>query len=153
MFHSTKRTLSILFRTPLIPPPSAPAAVELSTFTSPGPSRLRTRTISSLSIRSTTTTSNYLLGRRGYASDKGQKELYSDEAGSTGAGTDDVAHTDAAFNKDPNPDSSAKSIENESGKDFTNRSPAKGDYSHSPGKQGDKDSEVPLNTSKTEAEK
>ncbi|WVF70676.1 hypothetical protein IAT40_005469 [Kwoniella sp. CBS 6097] len=148
MFHSAKRTFAFLLRTPVVPPPtassSAPAAVELSTFTSSsaGPSRLRagSRTLSSMSIR-------------GYASDKGKKELYSDEAGSTGAGTDDVAHTDAAFNKDPNPSSSAKQVENETGKDFTNRSPAQAGYSHSPGKQGEKGSEAPLNTSKEEAKK
>ncbi|WWC68400.1 uncharacterized protein I206_102326 [Kwoniella pini CBS 10737] len=150
MFHSTRRTISILFRSPLIPPPQAPAAVELSTFNSSlnaGPSKLsmRSRTISNLSIRST------LGQKRNYASDKGQKELYSDEAGSTGAGTDDVAHTDAAFNKDPNPDSASKQVEKESGKDFTNRSSSNADYSHSPGKQGEKGSETPLNTSKEEA--
>ncbi|WWC96719.1 hypothetical protein V866_003591 [Kwoniella sp. B9012] len=142
MFPSTRRTISILFRTPLIPPPQAPPAVELSTFTSSaGPSRMNyRRTISNMSIR-------------GYASDRGKQELYSDEGGSTGAGTDDVAHTDAAFNKDPNPSSSAKQVENESGKDFTKRSSANPDYSYSPGKQGEKGSETPLNTSKEEAKK
>ncbi|WWC60552.1 uncharacterized protein I303_103126 [Kwoniella dejecticola CBS 10117] len=160
MFHSTKRTLSILFRTPLIPPPQGPAAVELSTFTpsTAGPSRLgmRSRTISNLSIRSGRSgfeSAPGIGGTRGYASDKGQKELYSDEAGSTGAGTDDVAHTDAAFNKDPNPASAAQQVENESGKDFTNRSSANPEYSHSPGKQGEKGSETPLNTSKEEVKK
>ncbi|WWC88134.1 uncharacterized protein L201_003038 [Kwoniella dendrophila CBS 6074] len=149
MFHSTKRTLSILFRTPLIPPTTGPVPVELSTFTASvaGPSRIRqTRTISNLSIRSASAYNGQQI--RGYASDKGQKELYSDEAGSTGAGTDDVAHTDAAFNKDANPETAAKQVENESGKDFTNRSSANPEYSHSPGKQGEKGSETPLNTSK-----
>ncbi|WVW80387.1 hypothetical protein I302_102368 [Kwoniella bestiolae CBS 10118] len=142
MFTSTKRTLSLLLRTPLIPPPQGPAAVELSTFTpTPGPSRTNNRrTISNMSIR-------------GYASDRGKQELYSDEGGSTGAGTDDVAHTDAAFNKDPNPASSAKQVENESGKDFTKNSSANPSYSYSPGKQGEKGSEAPLNTSKEEAKK
>ncbi|WVQ97045.1 hypothetical protein IAU59_004155 [Kwoniella sp. CBS 9459] len=175
MFHSAKRTFSLLLRTPVVPPmASGPAAVELSTFTSTaGPSRLRagSRTFSSMSIggggggavrsgaapamagpASLQRGTSYEM-RRGYASDKGKKELYSDEAGSTGAGTDDVAHTDAAFNKDPNPSSSAKQVENETGKDFTNRSPAQAGYSHSPGEQGEKGSEAPLNTSKEEAKK
>ncbi|OCF32913.1 hypothetical protein I317_00759 [Kwoniella heveanensis CBS 569] len=170
MFHSAKRTFAFLLRTPVVPPTasaSAPAAVELSTFAPSasaagamaGPSRLRagSRTLSSMSIRpiapgSLQRGTSYEM-RRGYASDKGKKELYSDEAGSTGAGTDDVAHTDAAFNKNPDPSSSAKQVENETGKDFTNRSPAQAGYSHSPGKQGEKGSETPLNTSKEEAKK
>ena len=45
----------------------------------------RLRTLSGLSVKS-----SYGYGmqmeRRGYASDHGKKELYSDEAGSTGAG-------------------------------------------------------------------
>ncbi|KAK8865651.1 hypothetical protein IAR55_000796 [Kwoniella newhampshirensis] len=158
MFLSVKRTFLHLARTPLIPPPAGPAAVELSTFaftTSAGPSRLRSRTISSRSVRSTTLNgcpAPFAVGR-GYASDHGKKELYSDEAGSTGAGTDDVAHTDAAFNQDANPQTSAKQVESESGKNFTKRSPANADQSHPPGKQGEKGSEIPLNTSQSESGK
>ncbi|WVR05617.1 hypothetical protein IAU60_002639 [Kwoniella sp. DSM 27419] len=157
MFPSAKRTFAFLLRTPLVPPPQGPAAVELATFTpsatsASGPSRLRTRTISSRSIRPVLAQGQGRMGsyemRRGYASDRGKQELYSDEAGSTGAGTDDVAHTDAAFNKDPNPSSSAKQVEQESGKDFTNRSPASEAYSQAPGKQGEKGQEKSLNTSK-----
>ncbi|WWD18166.1 hypothetical protein CI109_102615 [Kwoniella shandongensis] len=148
MFPSAKRNFLLLLRTPLVPPTStAPAAVELSTFSTStaGPSRLRARTISSRSILQ--------MSKRGYASDFGKKELYSDEAGSTGAGTDDVAHTDAAFNQDPNPESAAQQVQEESGKKFGKRSPAYADQSHPPGKQGEKGSEIPLNTSQSESGK
>jgi hypothetical protein len=50
---------------------------------------------------------------RGYASDKGKMELYSDEEGSIGAGIDDVAKTDAAFNSETNPHKAAKQVEQE----------------------------------------
>jgi hypothetical protein len=59
--------------------------VELSNL-SAGPSRPRavSRTFSSMSR----TSANYgfATAKRGYASDHGKKELYSDETGSTGAG-------------------------------------------------------------------
>ena len=88
---------------------------------------------------------------RGYASKPGQQELYSDEAGGVGAGTDDVAHTDAAFNKDTNPKSAAKGIEKESGKDFTRNSPASHDRTHTNDEAGE--TNKPLNTSRKEAGK
>lgn len=158
MFPSTRRTIAILFKTPLVPVSSAPPALELTTMTRAGPSRPRaaTRTYSNMSFRSVAQVEAYgngnSMSRRGYASDHGKKELYSDEAGSSGAGvsrhlitlclgsgvpsltlgltpfdrsvphlillltmsqTDDVAHSDAAFNKDPNPESAAKDIEKE----------------------------------------
>ncbi|ORY24695.1 hypothetical protein BCR39DRAFT_546280 [Naematelia encephala] len=158
MFPSAKRTFQFLLRTPLIPPPPGPATFELrplSTLTSSGPSRPRaaSRSLSTLSVKSGYGTASGYTGVRGYASDHGQKELYSDEAGSTGAGTDDVAHTDAAFNKDSNPESAAKGVEKESGKDFTERSPANSKQSHPVGKQGEKDAEPDLGTSNTEANK
>ncbi|WVQ85513.1 hypothetical protein IAT38_007678 [Cryptococcus sp. DSM 104549] len=147
MFHSAKRTFNFLLHTPLLPPVTPPAAIELTTI-SAGPSRARALTGSNMrSLGGYTQT-------RGYASDKGKQELYGDEEGSTtGAGTDDVAHTDAAFNKDPNPQTSAKGVENESGKDYTTRSPANPAESQPPGKQGEKGSETPLATSKSEARK
>lgn len=40
-------------------------------------------------------------------------ELYSDEEGSIGAGIDDVAKTDAAFNSETNPHKAAKQVEQE----------------------------------------
>ena len=87
MYHSVKRTVLLLARTPLIPPAPAPPTFELAPLSS-GPSRPsmgRLRTLSGLSVKS-----SYGYGmqmeRRGYASDHGKKELYSDEAGSTGAG-------------------------------------------------------------------
>jgi hypothetical protein len=48
---------------------------------------------------------------RGYASDKGKMELYSDEEGSIGAGIDDVAKSDAAFNGETDPHKAAKQVE------------------------------------------
>lgn len=91
MLPSAKRTFLFLLRTPLVPPPPPTPAFELTTFSnSPrptaGPSRpcAASRAISSLS---TGHGAGYGNGRvRGYASDHGKKELYSDEAGSTGAG-------------------------------------------------------------------
>ncbi|KAI9634518.1 uncharacterized protein MKK02DRAFT_38049 [Dioszegia hungarica] len=148
MFGSVSRTLGFLARTPLIQPPSGPAAMELSNMS--GPSRrprAASRTFSNLSVRSGYNA--YAMdGRRGYASDKGRQELYSDETGSLGAGIDDVAHTDAAFDKNPDPESSAKKIEKETGKDFTNKSSSNPDYSKTSGKQGETGGENALNTSK-----
>jgi hypothetical protein len=40
-------------------------------------------------------------------------ELYSDEEGSIGAGIDDVAKTEAAFNSETNPHKAAKQVEQE----------------------------------------
>ncbi|RXK42610.1 hypothetical protein M231_00164 [Tremella mesenterica] len=129
----------MLARTPLIPPPAGPATFELAPMAGPSrPMATRTRTVSSLSLGGR--------GRRGYASDKGQKELYSDELGSTGAGTDDVAHSDAAYDKDANPQRSAQKVEKETGKDFTQRSPAN-PASSQPHQQGNKQSDAPFGTS------
>lgn len=47
------------------------------------------------------------------ASDKGKMELYSDESGSTGAGIDDVAKTDAAYDTSKGPEEAAKGVERE----------------------------------------
>jgi hypothetical protein len=132
MFRNAKRSIAILWRTPLVPPPAGPPALEMTSFAA-GPSRPRStsRTFSNMSVKSAFGYSTETPGRR-YASDKGKKELYSDESGSTGAGVsghffgqllqgtwlnplqiDDVAHTDAAFNSDPNPSSAAKGVEKE----------------------------------------
>ncbi|KAK1927732.1 hypothetical protein DB88DRAFT_479058 [Papiliotrema laurentii] len=152
MFRNAKRSIAILWRTPLVPPPAGPPALEMTSFAA-GPSRPRStsRTFSNMSVKSAFGYSTETPGRR-YASDKGKKELYSDESGSTGAGIDDVAHTDAAFNSDPNPSSAAKGVEKETGKDFTKRSPANADVSKPPGKQGEpRANDEPLRTSKTDA--
>jgi hypothetical protein len=130
MFGSVSRTLMLLARTPLVPAaPSGPAMVELSNMS--GPSRrprAASRTLSCMSVRSGYNA--YAMEGRRYASDKGRQELYSDESGSLGAGVglfalsgvgfvqltkqiDDVAHTDAAFDKNADPNSSAKKIEKE----------------------------------------
>lgn len=56
---------------------------------------------------------SYPTQTRGYASDKGKMELYSDEEGSIGAGIDDVAKSDAAFNSETDPHKAAKQVEQE----------------------------------------
>ncbi|CAD6574027.1 MAG: hypothetical protein TREMPRED_000993 [Tremellales sp. Tagirdzhanova-0007] len=159
MFPTAKRTFLFLLRTPLIPPPPPPPTYELITLShsSAGPSRPRaaSRAFSSLPVYS----HGYVYGNengvtdqvRGYASDTGKKELYSDEAGSSGAGTDDVAHTKAAFDSNPDPSSASKDVEKETGKDFTNRSPANPGQSQPPGVQGEKGTDAPLRTSRKEA--
>ncbi len=90
MFPTAKRTFLLLLRTPMIPPPPPPPAFELIPLIhAAGPSRPRatSRTISNLSIYGYPIQSPvHIQPNRGYASDHGKKELYSDEAGSTGAG-------------------------------------------------------------------
>lgn len=89
MFGSVSRTLMFLARTPLVPAAQGPAAVELSNMS--GPSRrprAASRALSNMSVRSGYNA--YAMEGRRYASDSGKKELYSDEAGSTGAG---VSHS------------------------------------------------------------
>jgi hypothetical protein len=118
------RTLGFLLRTPLVRQPSAgPVTVELTSFSSSTGTAVRpraySRTISSTSLYpsyagpASSYSSSRVGATRGYASDKGKQELYSDEAGSTGAGTDDVAHTGAAYDKNTNPHSEAKGVEEE----------------------------------------
>lgn len=68
--RSITNTFTFLLKTPLVPQGTGPQAVELATITRP---RAASRTLSAYSVR-------------GYASGKGKKELYSDEAGSVGAG-------------------------------------------------------------------
>lgn len=79
-----------------------------------------------------------------------------------------MSHSNAAFNKDANPETAAKGVEQEvrfilllkyyvvksdmismsqTGKDYTRKSPANPDESRPSGKQGEKGSESPLNTS------
>ena len=64
-------------------PPFPPSSLSIINSHTPGPSRPRaqSRTFSSLSLNG-----SLGIGMRSYASDHGKKELYSDEAGSTGAG-------------------------------------------------------------------
>jgi hypothetical protein len=124
------RTLGILLRTPLIRQPSASTstAVELSvfpssTFSNPVRPRAYSRSISNTPVytrQPSFVNASPACGgiratqSRGYASDKGRMELYSDEAGSTGAGTSDVAHSDAAFDGNKtNPKTAAKDVEQE----------------------------------------
>lgn len=125
----SRRSLSILFKTPVVPAVSTqPAAVELTTLASTRP-RAASRTYAtspavaaprpSMTSRMSSThalrfTPSSSIGyARGYASDKGKMELYSDEEGSIGAGIDDVAKTDAAFNSETNPHKAAKQVEQE----------------------------------------
>jgi hypothetical protein len=113
---------------------------------------------------------------RTYASDKGKQELYSDESGSIGAGIDDVAHTDAAYDTSKGPEESAKGIEKEvsfdlepsyipernadmnhflvfkTGKGFSSKSPANAQYSEDKPNEAGKENGMPLSTSKVEAE-
>ncbi|RSH92718.1 hypothetical protein EHS25_008164 [Saitozyma podzolica] len=129
----------------------------LTTLSGPSRPRAASRTISNLSVKSGYAAGSgssyagagaYGMESRRWASDHGKKELYSDEGGSTGAGTDDVAHTDAAFDKNPDPSSSAKKVESESGKDFTRKSPANAPYSHPTNEPGETNGDAPLRTSK-----
>ncbi|WVO13090.1 hypothetical protein L204_100701 [Cryptococcus depauperatus] len=143
MIRSAKRTFDFLLHTPLLPPAPQPQAIELATIASAP--RLRTRTISSVSIRRFGPIAGE---KRGYATGNHREELYGDEAGDTAASTDDISHTDAAFNKDPNPQTSAEKIEKETGEDFTEQSPTNPAESYPPGKQGEKGTETPLKTSK-----
>ena len=88
MFSSVTRAITFLARTPLVLPPAGPAAVELTNMassSSAGPSRPRaaSRAFSNMSTRSAYAMP---MQTRGYASEQGKKELYSDEAGSAGAG-------------------------------------------------------------------
>ncbi|ORX35406.1 hypothetical protein BD324DRAFT_632708 [Kockovaella imperatae] len=180
MLSSARRTFTFFLQTPLIPPPAPQPTFELSNMsssTSAGPSRpvQASRTFSSfsaVSLREQGYASQAYGQKRGYASDKGKKELYSDEGGAVGAGvsrifvpseypsspmlpqTDDVAHTEAAFDSNADPSQSAKKIQKETGKDYTKHSPAQSDYSQPPGKQGKSGSEnPPLNTSNSQAKK
>lgn len=126
------RTVGALFRAPLVRTRSAShsQSVEMISFASPSssstaptPSLARPRayscTASSLNTappRFARQPSAAALGLRGYASGKGKMELYSDEGGATGAGTDDVAHTDAAFDgSKTGPEDAAKGVEKEVG--------------------------------------
>lgn len=130
----SKRSIAILFKTPVVPAVSTqPAAVELTTITSTRP-RAASRTYATAppvsarpAMKSRMSSTNAMrfapssIGFaqqqqqqvRGYASDKGKMELYSDEEGSIGAGIDDVAKTDAAFNSETNPHKAAKQVEQE----------------------------------------
>ncbi|WVQ71301.1 hypothetical protein IAR50_000828 [Cryptococcus sp. DSM 104548] len=155
MFLSAKRTFNLLLHTPLVPPPTSTAqSIELATVSS-GPARLRTRTLSSLSVRGydpvTGTMGLSRMGgqRRGVSTEKGDREeLYADEAGKSSASTDEISHSDAAFNTDPNPETAAKGVEQETGKDFTKESPANADESLPNGKKGEKDGENSMGTSR-----
>lgn len=129
----SKRSIAILFKTPVVPAVSTqPAAVELTTITSSRP-RAASRTYATApasarpAMKSRMSSTNAMrfapssIGFaqqqqqqvRGYASDKGKMELYSDEEGSIGAGIDDVAKTDAAFNSETNPHKAEKQVEQE----------------------------------------
>ncbi|ODN84027.1 hypothetical protein L202_00058 [Cryptococcus amylolentus CBS 6039] len=157
MFLTAKRTFNLLLHTPLVPPPTtATQPIELATISSASsPARLRTRTLSSLSVRgydpATGTMGLSRMGgqRRGVSTEKGSREeLYADEAGKSSASTDEVSHSDAAFNKDANPETAAKGVEQETGKDFTKESPANADESLPLGKKGEKDGEHSMGTSR-----
>ncbi|WVO19628.1 uncharacterized protein IAS62_000917 [Cryptococcus decagattii] len=158
MFLSAKRTFNLLLHTPIVPPTPGPQAIELATipsnsaaFSTAAPPRLRARTISNLSVRGYDPSSPYYrsvgVQKRGYAERKMDEEAYPEEAEGTEAGSSDVAHSNAAFNKDPNPETAAKGVEQEIGKDYTRKSPANPNESTPSGKQGEKGSESPLNTS------
>ncbi|KAL0252908.1 hypothetical protein I308_102301 [Cryptococcus tetragattii IND107] len=158
MFLSAKRTFNLLLHTPIIPPTPGPQAIELATipstsaaFPTAAPPRLRARTISNLSVRGYDPSSPYYrsvgIQKRGYAERKTDEEAYPEEAEGTEAGSSDVSHSNAAFNKDANPETAAKGVEQEIGKDYTRKSPANPNESRPSAKQGEKGSESPLNTS------
>lgn len=97
MFLSAKRTFKLLLHTPIIPPTPGPQAIELATipstsakFSTAAPPRLRTRTISNLSVRGYDPSSSYYrsvgIQKRGYAENKREEEAYPEEAEGTEAG-------------------------------------------------------------------
>lgn len=97
MFLSAKRTFNLLLHTPIIPPAPGPQAIELATipatsakFSTVAPPRLRTRTISNLSVRGYDPSSSYCrsvgIQKRGYAEKKGDEEAYPEEAEGAEAG-------------------------------------------------------------------
>ena len=93
MFPSTRRAITILFKTPLLPPAPGPAMVEMQSLAGPSRPRAASRTFSNMSVKSAYGYSFDRVDRRGYASDHGKKELYSDEAGSSGAGVSRLFQT------------------------------------------------------------
>lgn len=112
------RTFKTLCRTPLVRQPSAgsPLTIELASF--PVRPSMSSRISSSLrqqssfqprvqAVRAFSTTPARL------ASDKGKMELYSDESGSLGAGIDDVAKSDAAYDTSKGPEEAAEGVEKE----------------------------------------
>jgi hypothetical protein len=112
------RTIKTLCRTPLVRQPSAgsPLTIELASFPSSPIVRpsMSSRISSSLRLqarpqtfRAFSTTPTRL------ASDKGKMELYSDESGSLGAGIDDVAKSDSAYDTSKGPEEAAEGVEKE----------------------------------------
>ncbi|KAJ9097443.1 hypothetical protein QFC20_006184 [Naganishia adeliensis] len=147
----SKRSIAILFKTPVVPAVSTqPAAVELTTITSSRPrAASRTYATAPVSARpamksrmSSTNAMRFAPSSIGFAQQQQQQQQQS--AGSIGAGIDDVAKTDAAFNSETNPHKAAKQVEQESGKSMQ-KSPANEDYS--------RPTNPPADTSKSEADK
>lgn len=119
------RTFKTLCRTPLVRQPSGPLTTfELSPLSSTSRPTLANRLSSRPTINNLPTISNTLRSRSFtttttlQASDKGKMELYSDESGSTGAGIDDVAKTDAAYDTSKGPEEAAEGVEREVGPVF-----------------------------------
>lgn len=114
------QTFKILCRTPVVRPAhvrtlSATApSYELASLP-PTTSADRRPTISSAGVNAVASSSNGMpiTGIRGYASDRGREELYSDESGSTGAGIDDVAESQSAYDTSKGPKQAAEGIEKE----------------------------------------
>lgn len=115
------RTFKTLCRTPLVRQPSAgsPLTIELASFPVSSSTAVRPSMASRMSslrpqlqarpqtVRTFSTTPARL------ASDKGKMELYSDESGSLGAGIDDVAKSDAAYDTSKGPEEAAEGVEKE----------------------------------------
>jgi hypothetical protein len=108
------RTFKTLCRTPLVRQPSAgsPLTIELASF--PVRPSMSSRISSSLRLQARPQTFRaFSTTPARLASDKGKMELYSDESGSLGAGIDDVAKSDAAYDTSKGPEEAAEGVEKE----------------------------------------
>jgi hypothetical protein len=108
------RTFKTLCRTPLVRQPSAGSTLNIELASLPVRPSMSSRISSSLRLqarpqtfRAFSTTPTRL------ASDKGKMELYSDESGSLGAGIDDVAKSDSAYDTSKGPEEAAEGVEKE----------------------------------------
>jgi hypothetical protein len=108
------RTFKTLCRTPLVRQPSVGSTLNIELASFPVRPSMSSRISSSLRLqarpqtfRAFSTTPTRL------ASDKGKMELYSDESGSLGAGIDDVAKSDSAYDTSKGPEEAAEGVEKE----------------------------------------
>jgi hypothetical protein len=118
------RTFKTLCRTQLVRQPSAGSTlnIELASFPSSTAVRpsMSSRMSSSLRLQSSFQQPRQMQATRAFsttptrlASDKGKMELYSDESGSLGAGIDDVAKSDSAYDTSKGPEEAAEGVEKE----------------------------------------